>query len=130
MLDRRHQGGRRAARGSGVVDLCDPDGWALSTVAGSAGDSVLALCPVGVRGVIVAARQWGRHSKSKRPISAWEPLIVCGGREAFRPTALGRVREALAYGARYRRFPGALEGLKPPQFVAWMFAQLGARAGR
>ncbi|MGO9961708.1 MAG: hypothetical protein ACLP50_38005 [Solirubrobacteraceae bacterium] len=28
-----------------------------------------------------------------------------------------------------RSYPGALIGMKPPQFAIWLFAQLGARAG-
>ena len=27
------------------------------------------------------------------------------------------------------RFPGAMVGMKPPQFAVWMFSQLGARPG-
>jgi hypothetical protein len=68
-----------------------------------------------------------RPTRSRRPISAWEPLIVDGGRELplDEPQA---VRDALAYGGRYRTFPGAMTGMKPPQFAVWMFSQLGARA--
>jgi hypothetical protein len=63
-----------------------------------------------------------RPTRSKRPISAWEPLIVSGGRELAtdRPQL---VRDALVYGGRYRGYPGALVGMKPPQFAAWMFAR-------
>ena len=69
-----------------------------------------------------------RPTRSRRPISAWEPLIVHGGRELplDEPQA---VRDALAYGGRFRAFPGAIDGMKPPQFAVWMFRQLGARAG-
>jgi hypothetical protein len=35
----------------------------------------------------------------------------------------------LDYRGRYDAFPGALVGMKPPEFAVWMFAQLGARAG-
>ncbi len=37
------------------------------------------------------------------------------------------VTDTLAYGGRFRSFPGAMTGMKPPQFNVWMFAQLGAR---
>lgn len=37
--------------------------------------------------------------------------------------------DALAYAGRYRTYPGALVGMKPPQFSAWMFARLGALPG-
>jgi hypothetical protein len=101
------------------------DGWALSTSA-EALQEVLALCPVGVR--VCAWQRAVRPTRSKRPISAWEPLIVCGGRELplDRPQT---VRAALAYGGRFRAFPGAITGMKPPQFAVWMFCQLGARPG-
>ena len=49
-----------------------------------------------------------------------------------RELALGQpqtVRDALADGGRYRAFPGAVTGMKPPQFAVWMFCQLGARPG-
>ena len=39
------------------------------------------------------------------------------------------VRDALSYSGRFRGFPGALVGMKPPQFAVWMFCQLGARPG-
>jgi hypothetical protein len=102
-----------------------PDGWALSTSA-SALQDVLALCPPGVR--VCSWHRPVRPTRSRRPISAWEPVIVAGGRElsTARPQ---RVRDALAYGGRYRAFPGALTGMKPPQFAAWLFALLGARPG-
>jgi len=102
-----------------------PDGWALSTSA-AALQRVLALCPAGVR--VCSWHRAVRPTRSRRPISAWEPLVVAGGRELAtdRPQL---VRDALAYGGRYRTFPGALVGMKPPQFAAWLFAQLGARRG-
>jgi len=102
-----------------------PDGWALSTSA-AALQQVLALCPPGVR--VCSWQRAVRPTKSKRPISAWEPLIASGGRE-LAIDGPQVVRDALAYGGRYRRFPGALIGMKPPQFAAWLFAQLGARPG-
>ena len=101
-----------------------PDG-ALSTSA-AALQAVLALCPPGVR--VCSWHRPVRPTRSKRPIGAWEPLIVSRGRE-LSTDAPQRVRDALAYGGRYRTFPGALVGMKPPQFAAWMFAQLGARPG-
>lgn len=102
-----------------------PDGWALSTSA-EALQHVLTLCPAGVR--VCSWQRAVRPTRSRRPISAWEPLIVQGGRELplDGPQA---VRDALAYGGRFRAFPGALVGMKPPQFAVWMFCQLGVRAG-
>ena len=102
-----------------------PDGWALSTSA-EALQQVLALCPGGVR--VCAWQRAVRPARSWRPISAWEPLVVHGGRELAldEPQA---VREALAYGGRFRGFRGAITGMKPPQCAVWMFRQLGAHAG-
>lgn len=99
------------------------DGWALSTSA-RALPAVLALCPLQVR--VCSWHRRVRYTPSRRPLSAWEPLIVHGGREL--PTAVSQtVTDALAYGGRFRAFPGAITGMKPPQFSTWMFAQLGAR---
>ena len=83
-----------------------PDGWALSTSA-EALQQVLALCPGGVR--VCAWQRAVRPARSRRPISAWEPLVVHGGRELLldEPQA---VRDALAYGGRFRGFPGAITG--------------------
>jgi hypothetical protein len=101
------------------------DGWALSTSAAGLQD-VLALCPSGMR--VCSWHRAVRPTRSRRAISAWEPLIVCGGREL--PTDRAQtVRDALAYGGRYRTFPGAMTGMKPPQFAVWMFQLLGARPG-
>lgn len=35
----------------------------------------------------------------------------------------------LDYRGRYDSFPGALVGMKPPEFAVWMFSQLGAQPG-
>lgn len=102
-----------------------PDGWALSTSAAALRD-VLPLCPPSVR--VCAWRRRTRPTPSRRPLSAWEPLLVVGGREL--PTERPQdVLDVLDYRGRYDAFPGALVGMKPPEFAVWMFAQLGARAG-
>ena len=54
------------------------DGWAVSTSA-EALQEILALCPAGVR--VCAWQRAVRPTRSRRPISAWEPLIVYRGRE-------------------------------------------------
>jgi len=65
---------------------------------------------------------------SKRPLLAWESLIVYGGDTIWRPTGYRpfgtRSSSAGATGSL-----GAMVGMKPPQFAVWMFTQLGARAG-
>lgn len=68
------------------------DGWALSTSAAALPD-VLKLCPPGVR---VAA--WHRGpipTKARGPLSAWEPVIFCGGRLYVDPAGATR-RPAIA----------------------------------
>ena len=54
-----------------------PDGWALSTSSEALRD-VLSLCPGRVR--ICAWFKGPRHTKSRRALVSWEPLIVFGGR--------------------------------------------------
>lgn len=108
-----------------------PDGWALSTSAPALRD-VLPLCPPGVR--VCAWVRGARATPSYRPLSAWEPLIVAGGRPRRVADGQGRpvvqdLRDVLDYRGRYRAFPGALVGMKPPQFAVWMFEQLNASPG-
>lgn len=102
-----------------------PDGWALSTSSEALRD-VLRLCPPEVR--VCSWVRAVRPGRSRRPLSAWEPLIVCGGRP-LDTSVVQDLRDALVYQGRYRAFPGALVGMKPPQFAEWMFGQLGARRG-
>ena len=99
-----------------------PDGWALSTSA-AALQRVLALCPDGVR--VCVWRRAPRLMRSRRAINAFEPLIVHGGRP-LATTAPQRLLDVLDYRGRYGAFPGALIGMKPPEFAVWMFALLGA----
>lgn len=102
-----------------------PDGWALSTSAAALRD-VLAMCPASTR--VCVWRRQVRPTRSRRALSAWEPLLVYGGREL--PTAAPQtVLDHLDYRGRYDAFPGALVGMKPPEFAVWMFAQLGALPG-
>lgn len=108
-----------------------PDGWALST-SSSALPAVLRDCPPGVR---VAA--WVRSSRrtcNASPHDAWEPVVISGGRPLPVVDDEGRrfvhsVENALVYRGRYRAFPGAIVGMKPPQFSEFLFRQLGAAAG-
>jgi len=133
-----------------------PDGWALSTSA-AALQSVLAICPAGVRVCI-----WVRPARATRALRArnsFEPLIVAGGRlrhvavssstcrselaatDASRSTPATSVaaagarpvaedlRDVLHWGGRQHSHPGALVGMKPAAFCEWMFRLLGAAAG-
>lgn len=101
-----------------------PDGWALSTSA-EALRHVLAVCPSSVR-VAVWRRRTRQDKRQRHPINAWEPLIVYGGR----PQPRGRqALDVLDYRGRYNAFPGALVGMKPPEFTVWMAQLLAARVG-
>jgi hypothetical protein len=102
-----------------------PDGWALSTSA-AALPVVLPMCPVGIR--VCAWRRQVRPTRSRRPLSAWEPLLVYGGRELATDEPQD-VIDHLDYRGRYDSFPGALVGMKPPEFAVWLFSLLGAHAG-
>jgi hypothetical protein len=99
-----------------------PDGWALSTSSEALRD-VLSLCPEGVR--ICAWFKGPRHTKSRRALVSWEPLIVAGGRP-LRVDVVQDLSDGLVARGRFRSFPGAMVGMKPPAFAEWMFRQLGA----
>ena len=99
-----------------------PDGWALSTSSEALRD-VLSLCPGGVR--VCAWFKGPRHTKSRRALVSWEPLIVFGG-HPLRIDVVQDLADGLVAVGRFRRFPGALIGMKPPAFAEWMFRQLGA----
>lgn len=103
-------------------------GWALSTSAAALQD-VLALCPLGIRvcswvkpiGVPHRSTE-GRQGKTHGPHSAWEPLLIYGGR--FQQ---GGVRDWLE--ARPARHGGKLPGRKPIAFCAWLFELMGMQPG-
>lgn len=100
-----------------------PNGWALSTAADALRD-VLALCPSEVR--VASWHRRSRPTSSKRALSAWEPVILSGGRQL----ALGEsqtLTDALTDQSRHHAFPGAMIGMKTPAFAEWIFRQLGAR---
>jgi len=100
----------------------DYDAWALSTSA-AALSQVLALCPPEAR--VCAWIKGPQSSVAMRPHSAWEPLIVYGGRMRRIP-ASERLTDTLLWGGRQHSHPGALVGMKPAAFCEWMFRQLGA----
>ena len=105
-----------------------PDGWALSTSA-AALQSVLALCPAGVR--VCPWIRGTRPSKSRRVKAAWEPLLLFGGRP---PALTAELVDVLLWGGagapgRQHSHPGALIGMKPAAFAEWLFRLLGARIG-
>ncbi len=102
-----------------------PDGWALSTSAGAL-QSVLALCPPGVR--ICIWIRGARPVKSRAALVAWEPVILFGGRQRPAPV-VEDLTDVLLWGGRQRSHPGALIGMKSAPFAEWLFRLLGARIG-
>lgn len=104
-----------------------PDGWALSTSSGSVRD-VLALIPAWTPVRICAWFKGPRPTKSLRALMSWEPLIVAGGRP-LRTNVVQELNDGLIARGRFRAFPGAMIGMKPPAFAEWMFRQLGASRG-
>ena len=69
-----------------IARLVTYDGWALSTSA-EALPEVLALCPPGTR--VAAWRKGERVTRSRYPLSAWEPVIYYGGRDPVRSAERG-----------------------------------------
>ncbi len=104
-----------------------PDGWALSTSSEALRD-VLSLLPGQVQVRICAWFKGPRYTKSRRALVSWEPLIVAGGRP-LRVDVVQDLSDGLIARGRFRAFPGALIGMKPPAFAEWMFRQLGASRG-
>lgn len=103
-----------------------PDGWALSTSA-AALPMVLASCPTSVR--VAAWFRGERPTPSWRPLSAWEPVIIHGGR-AYLSSVDQRRLDALIHVARARRTdPNHVVGAKPVAFCHWLFGLLGALPG-
>lgn len=106
------------------------DGWALSTSA-AALPAVLALCPPGVR--VAAWHRGERPTRSRWPLSAWEPVIYLGGRPAdpSRPGALdARRADSLVCGVSpLTTLPSRVIGAKPAAFCRWVFGLLGAEPG-
>jgi hypothetical protein len=103
-----------------------PDGWALSTSAAALHD-VLASCPTSAR--VAAWFRGERPTPSYRPLSAWEPVIVNGGR-AYLSSIDARRLDALVHVSRARTTDAArVIGAKPAAFCWWLFDLLGALPG-
>jgi hypothetical protein len=116
--------------GAGEVDhdglLERLDGWALSTPA-AARPSLLPSCPPAVR--IAAWFRGERPTPSFAPLSAWEPVIVHGGRAYLSPVDARRI-DALVHVTRPRATdPGRAIETKPAAFYYWLFDLLGALRG-
>lgn len=104
-----------------------PDGWALSTSA-AALRSVLALCPPTTR--VCVWNRGVRHVRAaRRPLCAWEPVLLSGGRRLEPGSDPVCDLLTLSIAARARSHPGALVGMKPAAFVCWLWRLLGAQPG-
>lgn len=114
-----------------------PDGWALSTSAAALPAVLRIVCEVmgfemnRYTATEIRVASWvkgARRGLAHRARSAWEPVIVVGGR----PLELGpldRLDDALVISGRQRTHPNALIGMKPAAFAEWVFRMLGARQG-
>lgn len=126
-LARRYYGTEEVDHPELIARVCRefPDGWALSTSSEALRD-VWAICPAGAR--VACWVKGPRPCVSWRPRSAWEPLIVVGGRPR-RLEVAEDLSDVLLWGGRQHSHPDALVGMKPAAFCEWMFRQLGAMAG-
>ena len=66
-----------------------------------------------------------RRVRAVKPLASWEPLIVYRGRP-YSTARAQTVLDRLTYEGRYQSYPGALVGMKPPEFAVWLFRQLNA----
>lgn len=102
-----------------------PDGWVLSTSA-NALYGVLPLCPPQVQVAV-----WHVTNRTLRGNGrwwlAWEPVLVCGGRQEFGFAPI--VRNVLACGSPQGVKGNVITGQKPPAFTHWVCALLGAQPG-
>lgn len=109
-----------------------PDGWALSTSAAALPEVLEHVRAAGATDAWVASWTRGyRPTRSRRPLSTWEPVIVRGGRQEL-PEDAGATRrlDALVYVARGRLTdPNRVTGAKPAEFLWWLFDLLGAETG-
>ena len=112
------------------------DGWALSTSAGAL-PMVLALCPPGVR--VAAWHKGPRVTRSRYPVSAWEPVLYHGGRQlpgqpdpslADADDASCQARaDSIVYGVTpISTRPGHIIGAKPAAVCRWIFHLAGGGA--
>lgn len=126
---------RRHRDYGGEVDVCRlvarlvtefPDGWALSTSA-EALAAVLRFCPASAR--VAAWFRGERPTVSFHPLSAWEPVIYCGGRARKVLADRRRVDALVAFSRPRLTDPARCVGAKPAVFCYWLFDLLGLLPG-
>jgi hypothetical protein len=103
-----------------------PDGWALSTSA-KVLRSVLALSPAGT--MVAAWVRGERPVRSLRPLSAWEPVLYCGGRSMLLEPNERRTDTLVHFSRPRLGDPQRVIGQKPAAFAGWLFRLLGLRPG-
>lgn len=96
-----------------------PDGWAMSLNSTTLKD-ILPLCPSGCR-IASWVKPFAVFKPNVNPAYAWEPVIFTGGRK--RDRTHDTVRDWHSEVITLRK---GVPGAKPPGFVAWVVALLGA----
>ncbi|MDE3095801.1 MAG: hypothetical protein KGK07_07355 [Chloroflexota bacterium] len=99
-----------------------PDGWALSCHSPSL-RLLLPLCPESAR-VCAWVKPWCSWKPSMRMVYAWEPVIVCGGRQTKVRGKTPSVRDWVACSSERK---ARIFGQKPLEFSFWLFSALGMR---
>jgi hypothetical protein len=126
---------RRHRDYGGEIDVCGlvaqlvheyPDGWALSTSSEALG-AVLRFCPASCR--VGAWFRGERPTLAYHPLSAWEPIIYCGGRARKVLPDRRRVDALIAFNRPRLSDPKRVVGGKPAAFCYWMFDLLGLLPG-
>lgn len=117
---------REVDHSSLIDELTAFDGWALSTSSEALRD-VLALCPRDVR--VGAYVKSPRRVRARHALQSWEPVIYKPAREVAPAAGARQVLDSVVARGRFRAFPGAMIGMKPPAFSVWMFELLDARPG-
>lgn len=97
-----------------------PDGWALSLSVPSL-RVLLPACPENVR-VFAWVKPFAAFKKNVNPSSAWEPVLVCGGRK--RSDVMTYMRDWCAEPITLKR---GLTGAKPERFCYWLFDAMNLR---
>src|SRR5262249_30831682 len=70
------------------------------------------------------------HGTSARVLSAWEPVIVHGGRAVDPSRGPGQRIDSLVHGVvPMTTLPSRVTGTKPAAFCRWVFDLLGAQPG-
>lgn len=114
-----------------LEELSTFDGWALSTSA----QALPGLCFVALsRGIPVRVAAWttGRPvpHPNARVVSGWEPVMYWPARTSRAASSKPTADALIGVTTRQRpTLPGAVIGMKSPEFCVWVFGLLGAEPG-